>query len=323
VAGAVVLAAAIALAWAIPASIAGGERFARELFWGQSADRMVDSFAHRQPFWWYVPVLPLMLFPWPFWGRLWRGMRTLARSPSAARETDRTVRFALVWVLGALAVFSAISGKNFHYLIPELPAFGLLAACAIERAPASGRRPWSIPLIYAGFALGLAIAARQGALAGTELPAGARPVLLACAVAAFGCAALAWYAGGRENAPALIGSANIGIVFTGFVALVAAGGQAFDMKPVATHLAMIEARSRPIAHLGKYHGQFHFAGRLVRPLTVLGTSEVGPWAARHPDGVVVAYSRGEPIPGAQFSQRMRGRFVSVLPARTAASMRFE
>ena len=36
---------------------AGGEAFARKIFLGQHTGRLVESFSHKRPFWWYVPVL--------------------------------------------------------------------------------------------------------------------------------------------------------------------------------------------------------------------------------------------------------------------------
>ena len=50
----------IALLWAIPASIAGGKEYSNAIFWGQSAGRIVNSFAHKQPFWWYAAIIPLL-----------------------------------------------------------------------------------------------------------------------------------------------------------------------------------------------------------------------------------------------------------------------
>ncbi len=41
--------AALILAWAIPAAWAGGEAYRNAIFWGQTANRMVESFAHRAP----------------------------------------------------------------------------------------------------------------------------------------------------------------------------------------------------------------------------------------------------------------------------------
>ena len=33
------------------------------IFWGQTAGRVSESFAHRAPWWYYLPLLPLILFP--------------------------------------------------------------------------------------------------------------------------------------------------------------------------------------------------------------------------------------------------------------------
>ena len=48
----------IALAWALPAAQRGGTAYRDALLWGQTIDRLTASFAHRQPVWWYLPVLP-------------------------------------------------------------------------------------------------------------------------------------------------------------------------------------------------------------------------------------------------------------------------
>ena len=54
--------AAIGLGWALPAAAAGGEDYANHILWGQTAGRVVESFAHRRPFWWYLPLLPLLSY---------------------------------------------------------------------------------------------------------------------------------------------------------------------------------------------------------------------------------------------------------------------
>jgi 4-amino-4-deoxy-L-arabinose transferase-like glycosyltransferase len=116
---AIVLGAAIGLAWAIPAALAGGEAYAGELLWGQTADRMVRSFAHRRPLWWYLPVLPALLFPWVFVPRLWRNARLRGEAGDCA---------CLLWFVVPLLVFSLVSGKQAQYLLPELVPATLLAS---------------------------------------------------------------------------------------------------------------------------------------------------------------------------------------------------
>lgn len=122
----VALSVAIALTWALPAAERGGPAFAGELLLDQTAGRMVESFAHRRPAWWYLPLLPLLLAPWVFVPALWRGLR------DAGGRGDRAVRWLAAGALASLLAFSAISGKQAHYLLPLLPLMALVAARLLD-----------------------------------------------------------------------------------------------------------------------------------------------------------------------------------------------
>ncbi|MFN7941656.1 MAG: glycosyltransferase family 39 protein [Thermoanaerobaculia bacterium] len=134
---AVVAGAALALAWAIPAAIRGGPQFRDAIFVRQTAGRVVESFAHRRPFWWYVPIAPLLLLPLALAPAVRRGW-----ARALARPLERGARFALAATLPAFVGFSLVSGKQPQYLLPLLPAAAMLAARAArlgspaERAPA-------------------------------------------------------------------------------------------------------------------------------------------------------------------------------------------
>jgi len=133
--------AAIALAWAIPAGISGGEAYRNAIFWGQSAGRVVDSFAHRKPVYWYLAILPPMLLPWLLWPSflraIWRGLTNLRKRAEVA--PDPGVRLLSVWIGVPFVIFSAVSGKAPHYLLPFLPAIAIGAAIGIERLPDGAR----------------------------------------------------------------------------------------------------------------------------------------------------------------------------------------
>jgi 4-amino-4-deoxy-L-arabinose transferase-like glycosyltransferase len=64
---AVLLGAAIALAWAIPRRSTAA-RSTRAIFLNQTLDRIngvKGTSAHGRPPWWYLVVFPAMLLPWP------------------------------------------------------------------------------------------------------------------------------------------------------------------------------------------------------------------------------------------------------------------
>ena len=117
---AVVIGVAIALAWALPSAAAGGKAYGDELLFGQTTGRMVNSFSHQQPFWWYLPWLPLCLVPWISFGAVWRGMRLT--------KLDSPLKFLISWAGAALLILSLVSGKQIYYLLPVIPAFALIFA---------------------------------------------------------------------------------------------------------------------------------------------------------------------------------------------------
>ena len=309
--------AAMGLAWAVPAAQAGGEAYADAILWGQTAGRMVGSFAHGQAWWWYLPWLPLMVLPWAAWPALWRGLRE--PRPAAG---DGGVRFCLCWFLPALAGFSLISGKQLHYLLPELPALALLIAFVTgqpRERPEAPRRDQAVPgLLFAALGLGVLAVPMLAppdwlAALGYEAAWGWGAVLAAAglAVAAARLAAI----------PRLAALAGLGAVAVVTFHLMArpALSAAFDLTPTAARLAEWERRGVPLAHFGKYHGQFQFLGRLEKPLAVIGLlhPDVETWLEKNPNGKVVSYHRVLPDAARPlFKQPFRRGLVVIWDAAT-------
>jgi hypothetical protein len=83
-------------------------------------------------------------------------------------------------------------------------------------------------------------------------------------------------------------------VHVGIIRLLA---PAHDLHPIGDHLRALQQSGAPIAHVDKYHGQFHFVGRLTRPIEVVALDEVPRWAENNPRGRVISYSDDAPAPG--------------------------
>lgn len=294
--------AAIALAWAIPAAIAGGEDFARKIFLGQHTGRIVEAFSHKRPFWWYVPVLLVSLFPVLGWLSPWRRLL-----PVAALWREPGLRFLVVTFVPVLVAFSAISGKQPQYLLPEFA----LVAIAIARLAAhedlgDRRRDRMLPA-FALVALGIGMLALP--LFGARLT-GDRPGLdmpsWFGALAAFTGFVLIGYAGWflRDPPRAAVGrAATIAVGST--LAIVAVNvaflllAPAYEMRPAAQVLAQMEALGRPIAVTGDYENEFRLAGRLTtRIADELGDDALIAWARANPQGVVIVdtYRRVPALP---------------------------
>jgi len=71
------------------------------------------------------------------------------------------------------------------------------------------------------------------------------------------------------------------------LAVVRAAAPAYDLAPLSREIARLQAAGLPLAHVGKYHGQFHFLGRLTRPIAVVPEWEALDWARAHPEGYLV------------------------------------
>ncbi len=282
--GAVLVGALVALSWAIPAAAAGGEEYSRAIFWGQSAGRVAKSFAHERPLWWYVPLLPLILFPWLLWPALWRSLRPLAHDPASSG-----VRLCLAWIVPVFVIFSLISGKQPHYLLPLFPAFGLLSASALQRHFTVGKYDMVLPgffILTAGCFLFLysSLPLKPGLI---RLLSGVNPYCSVVLIAAGLILPAVDRLTGRTGHALLLSSLGVILVVVLHAGLIDTLAH-YDMRDFSAHLARLQRSGIPIAHVGKYHGTFNFLGRLERPLEVISNEQVLPWVSRHPGGYVIA-----------------------------------
>lgn len=315
VALAVLLGAAIALAWAIPAGIAGGEAYQKAIFWGQTANRMVESFAHRRPFWWYVPLLPVLLFPWLVWPGFWQALAHHRRG-----GLDRGTRFCLAWMLPVFIAFSFISGKQPHYLVPLFPAFALLAARVLADRPNS--RVGVPALLTMGFGVALMLAA-SGRIAVVNAEAAGLPALWPGGVLVL--LALAAWAAGRRGFPPVPNLALLGAATLALVQLAAKPSiePIYDIKAMALAIGQVQAEGRPVVNAANYHAQYQFLGRLHAPLLELHGAGLKRWLVAHPEGYAVIYLKDRrklAAISARHKQAYRGGAAVLVDAQTASGL---
>ena len=301
---ATLLGLAIVLAWAVPAAHAGGPRYAAAIFWGQTAGRMANSFAHRRPIWWYLALLPIVTAPWSLSPRVWRGARAL---PGILAE--RGVRLCLIWFVGGLALFSLISGKQLHYLIPLFPALALLMARVASPEPGERRRWDALPAAAFLLLIGILLLAfprvmRVATRVGVAPPRWALTVggvtsialglvLLALVVALLIAAVPRGLAGRRQSAA--LSTATVLTMIALHLGIMRPAAAAYDLGPAARVIARLQAEGRPVANVGRYHAEFQFLGRLREPVAEIPSSDARRWAASHPDGALVTYPDQWPL----------------------------
>ena len=118
----------IAGPWHLLVWLRNGSGFWNVYFWQQQVGRFNSAaLQHGQPFWFYVPVLLLGLFPWtPLFA-------LLARSKT---YDDVRVSSLAIWLALALVFLSVFTNKLPGYLLSLLPALAIVLAVALDKAPA-------------------------------------------------------------------------------------------------------------------------------------------------------------------------------------------
>ena len=307
----VLLAALVALAWVIPSAISGGEAYSRELLFGQTAGRMVNSFAHRQPFWFYAAVLPPSLLPWLLFGSVWRGLRGC--------WSDQGIRFSAVWLGAAFVILSAVSGKQPYSILPAIPAAALLLAAAADRG---GRQlHWSdlLPVICGTLLLGavplavnaLSVFTRSG-LPGL-ISSGESLVLMAVALPLL----LVRRCSVQVAVTAVALSA---IVFQVILvnSLTDTLWNGFDLRPMA---AFVGRSQRPAGWFGGYHGQLNYLGRLPHVAELAGESDVVRWLSAKPDGLlIVRLPQSDAVSAGELYSRLKKHDREAVPRSEQAAL---
>ena len=293
--------AALALFWAIPAGMAGVETYGKAIFLGQTSGRVVNSFAHKLPWWWYLQMLPVFFIPWVFTRTLWSGFIKLD-------WRDSGIRFCLIWILPVLLAFSLISGKRLHYLLPLMPAFALIIAQAMTNLKDSAWRNNGLLYVILLIILGLAamlLPWLNSQVRGLEGFAYLSPLwgLGICSIAA-GLAFIS--VADVQQSIVLTAAASV------LSALLLAGGffsvkgDRYDTAPAGQKIAELQAQNFAVAfYTDKYHGQFQFGGRLAKPIgIILGQKNLLDYAAAQPENyLVVTYKPSSGLPESAFNYR--------------------
>jgi len=107
---------------------------------------LTPEFQHIQPFWFYLPVLFVALYPWV-------GM-TISAFTSVFRrkigtQLDNPATYVLCWALLPIIFFSLSKSKLPGYILPAIPALVLLSAVAVARALRADKAPLRPGLVVA------------------------------------------------------------------------------------------------------------------------------------------------------------------------------
>jgi hypothetical protein len=191
-----------------------------------------------------------------------------------------------------------------------LPAFALLAARLLDEPLAAPRRWHLLPPLFGLFIVGGTMAAAPFAASAGHFPPWASDVSAGAGVAllAAGVGFLVYFErlfARRRAALTLVTLALVAALSLGFSE---AARKAYDLDPISRYLWVTEQQGRRIAYSGDYHGEFHFLGRLERPIEEILPGSEHLWILEHPHGRVIQNLHYLPpgIARAEFTQPYRG-----------------
>jgi 4-amino-4-deoxy-L-arabinose transferase-like glycosyltransferase len=300
----------IALLWAIPAAIHGGSQYRHDIFWGQTADRMVNSFAHQRPIWWYLAASPLLLFPWLFLGTFWRSI-----ADKKIVFNDFGLRFCFAWLIPVFIAFSFISGKQVHYVLPIFPAAALIIARLISLNKTISKLDLT-PICVVFIILGCILlylphyAQSHGVSVTNWSNLSPFPGLFAITLGFF------LYFNPKKSildTIFAIAVSTITLVAITMFGLLRTAGEAYDVRPISNQIKVLESSDVPVAVIGKYAGTYDFVGRLKHPPENIEASNVNIWFEKHADGRVIAFFNQKNKPKqVEFLQNYKGQFIAIL-----------
>jgi hypothetical protein len=119
------------------------------------------------------------------------------------------------------------------------------------------------------------------------------PVLAGWVLLFLGVGAFAWRRAWPPEQQVLGMALGAALIFIGVhLSVVQAARPAFDLKAMAQHIHRLQQQGVNVAHFGTYHGQYHFLGRLKRPLLELPRKEVdvARWLGARPGAAAVHYA---------------------------------
>ena len=133
--------AAVALAWLVPAGLAGGRAYLDQIVLRQNVTRYANPWHHRLPWYYYLTVIPPEFMPWSFF---------LPTAVVVARGVGGRERSGLLlwacWAVVTVVFFSLSPAKRDVYVLTMYAAMALLVGAGLDRLAVlwPARRRWAV-----------------------------------------------------------------------------------------------------------------------------------------------------------------------------------
>jgi 4-amino-4-deoxy-L-arabinose transferase-like glycosyltransferase len=139
----------LTLPWYVAVQVHNPEFFRSFILEQNFARYGTNLYRHEQPFWYYLPVILLGLVPWTMFAAsaMLENIRKFWAQRAEFSESGEALNiFLVIWILVPIAFFSISRSKLPGYILPALPAGGLLLAEYLKIRVTADVRP-KLPLI--------------------------------------------------------------------------------------------------------------------------------------------------------------------------------
>lgn len=136
---------AIALPWYVLSFKRMGPQFFQQNLFRENLERFFNPFDHRNPFYYYLLMLPLDFFPWSVF--LPAGLFLLWQQRNKDPGSGLPAAFLLLWMGFTFFFFSTAGSKQGKYLLPMYPPLALAVATVWDAALENlgrGMKPWGV-----------------------------------------------------------------------------------------------------------------------------------------------------------------------------------
>lgn len=247
---------AVTLPWYVAVQTHNPEFFRVFILEHNFARFATNLYQHRQPFWFFVPVLLLSIVPWVLFvcAGGWETLRAWWIERRKLFDSEDALSFFLIlWLIVPVVFFSLSQSKLPGYILPAIPAGPILVAEYLRRH-ADDDLPVGLVVVHALLASALLVPAVmiQYVLLQHRIPAGTG-LIITTTVALVMAAGIVMALRG-EGGLRLLRTATLIPVVLAVAALIRIGAPAADQilsaRPVAAKLARLEPRALPVAVFG-------------------------------------------------------------------------
>jgi 4-amino-4-deoxy-L-arabinose transferase-like glycosyltransferase len=261
-------------AWILAVFQSGQGAYLSTIWHEQLVGRTINSWSHKEPLYFYVMLLPLLVMPWvgPILSGLWQTFKQ--------RHIDTAS--ILIFALAPLVGISLVSGKLFIYLEPLVPALCVAGALAIQKAEskASAWFTWP-PVIYL-----LAVAGLVYYLSLNDLADSAQAALIIAAGLVV-LAIVSAIASQFKLKTWLYSTAIISVIFSWLIfgSMTSLLNPLFSAKALAQTVSQYAGQDKPVAVINTTRGILNYYAN--RTFTELDKASAQSWTSAHPDALII------------------------------------